>query len=135
MGSEMCIRDRGTSDRQTLQAMREAESYPGPSLIIAYTHCIAHGINMAKGLEQQKLASESGHWPLYRYDPRRTAEGKNPLQLDSKSPSIPLKEYIYNENRYRILTKSNPEAARHLLDGAQKAVDEKWAKLAEMAQS
>ncbi len=125
----------GASDRQTLQAIREAEAYPGPLLIIAYTHCIAHGINMAKGLEQQKLASQAGHWPLYRYDPRRKNHDQNPLQLDSKAPSIPLKDYIYNENRYRVLTQSNPEVARILLGDAEKAVAERWAKLAEMAKA
>ena len=93
----------GANDRQTLNAIIEAESYDGPSIIIAYSQCIAHGINMAKGMEQQKLAVDSGHWPLYRYDPRLVDEGKNPFQLDSKAPSIPLKEYAYNENRYRML--------------------------------
>lgn len=123
----------GANDAHTLRAIREAEAYEGPSLIIAYTHCIAHGINMAKGLEQQKLASQSGHWPLYRFDPQRKSEGKNPLQLDSKAPSIPLQEYIYNENRYRVLTQSNPKVAKTLLDEAQNMVNERWAKLEEMA--
>jgi pyruvate-ferredoxin/flavodoxin oxidoreductase len=123
----------GASDRQTVQAFLEAESYPGPSLIIAYSHCIAHGINMAKGLDQQKLATQSGHWPLYRYDPRRKLDEKNPLQLDSKAPSIPLKAYIYNENRYRVLAQTNPAAAEVLLADAQEAVNEQWQRLEEMA--
>ena len=116
----------GANDRQTLNAILEAESYPGPSMVIAYSHCIAHGINMAKGMEQQDLAVQSGHWPLYRYDPRRRAEGKNPFQLDSKAPQIPLKDYAYNENRYRMLTQSNPEAAESLLKEAQEAVWQRW---------
>lgn len=123
----------GSSDRQTLHAIQEAVAYDGPSLIIAYSHCIAHGINMTKGLEQQDLAVKSGHWPLYRYDPRRMGEGKNPFQLDSKEPSIPLKTYIYNENRYRILTQSDPATADALLEAGQAAVKAQWERLAEMA--
>lgn len=123
----------GANDRQTLQAFLEAESYPGPSLIIAYSHCIAHGINMAKGLEQQSLATQSGHWPLYRFDPRLAEEGKNPFQLDSKEPSIPLKQYAYNENRYRMLEQSNPVVAAQLMEGAQEAVKERWKKYEELA--
>ena len=112
----------GASDIHTLDAIREAESYDGPSLVIAYSHCIAHGIDMAKGMQQQKLAVETGHWPLYRYDPRLAAEGKHPLQLDSKEPSKPLSEYLYNESRYRQLTQSDPDTAAHLLERAQEAV-------------
>ena len=123
----------GASDAQTVRAISEAEAYPGVSLIIAYAHCIAHGINMTKGMEQQALATKSGHWPLYRYDPRRHDEGKNPLQLDSKAPSIPLKEYIYNENRYTVLTQSDPAAAATLLIAGQKYVNEHWQKLEAMA--
>ena len=119
----------GASDQQTLRALVEAESYPGPSLIVAYSHCIAHGIDMANGLTQQKLASESGYWPLYRFDPRLAAQGKNPLQLDSAPPKIKLKDYIYNESRYRMLLRSNPEHAAHLLEGAQAYVDERWKRL------
>jgi pyruvate-ferredoxin/flavodoxin oxidoreductase len=123
----------GANDAHTIRAFLEAESYDGPSLIIAYSHCIAHGIDMSKGLDQQKLAVDSGHWPLYRYDPRRKAEDKNPLQLDSKPPKISLKDYIYNENRYRMLTKSNPKAAARLLEEAQKAVHERWQRYQQMA--
>ncbi|GIV77592.1 pyruvate:ferredoxin (flavodoxin) oxidoreductase [Litorilinea aerophila] len=125
----------GANDAHTVRAFLEAESYPGPSLIIAYSHCIAHGINMAKGMEQQRLATESGYWPLYRYDPRRKAEGKNPLQLDSKAPRIPLKDYAYNENRYRMLTQTDPEAAERLLQAAQEAVWERWRRYEELARS
>ena len=123
----------GASDRQTLQAIQEAESYDGPSLVIAYSHCIAHGINMAKGLEQQALATKSGYWPLYRYDPRRKAQGQNPFQLDSKPASIPLKEYAYNENRYRVLEQTNPVAAAKLMTQAQAALSERWQTYEELA--
>src|SRR5690606_6383389 len=97
----------GADDQQTLRAMLEAEAHDGPSLIIAYSHCIAHGIDMRRGLEQQKLAVQSGAWPLYRYNPAREAEGKNPLTLDSKAPSIPLEQYLYNETRFRMLLQSD----------------------------
>jgi pyruvate-ferredoxin/flavodoxin oxidoreductase len=123
----------GANDRQTVRAFLEAESYDGPSLIIAYSTCIAHGIDMALGMEQEKLAVQSGHWPLYRYDPRRRTEGKNPLQLDSKAPSIPLKEYAYNENRYRMLAQSDPQAASRLLVRAQQAVLDRWRRYEHMA--
>ncbi|MCX6049363.1 MAG: pyruvate:ferredoxin (flavodoxin) oxidoreductase, partial [Chloroflexi bacterium] len=123
----------GANDRQTLQAFIEAEAYNGPSIIIAYSHCIAHGINMAKGLEQQALATQSGYWPLYRYDPRLKTQGKNPFQLDSKAPQINLKEYAYNENRYRVLLQSNPVAAEQLMQEAQAAVKERWHKYEELA--
>ncbi len=123
----------GASDTQTVRAFLEAESYDGPSIIIAYSHCIAHGIDMAKGMQQQKLATDSGYWPLYRYDPRLKAEGKNPLQLDSRPPRIPLKDYAYNEARYRMLTQTNPEAAARLLAEAQAAVLEHWRRYEQMA--
>ena len=123
----------GANDRQTLQAIQEAEAYPGPSLIIAYSQCIAHGIDMAKGMDQQRLAVESGYWPLYRFDPRQTLEGKNPLHLDSKAPKIPFKEYAYNENRYRMLAASDPEAADVLMKEAQAAVLLRWKRYEEMA--
>ena len=118
----------GANDAQTVRAFMEAESYDGPSLIIAYSHCIAHGIDMTKGLEQQDLAVKSTYWPLYRYDPRLKDEGKNPFQLDSKKPRKPisLADYAYNENRYRMLLQSKPEAAEALMDAAQEAVNERW---------
>ncbi|HEY3368279.1 MAG TPA: pyruvate:ferredoxin (flavodoxin) oxidoreductase [Symbiobacteriaceae bacterium] len=108
----------GANDAQTLKAFQEAEAYEGVSLIIAYSHCIAHGIDMAKGLAQQKLATESGHWPLYRYNPALKADGKNPLTLDSKAPKIPVKEYAYGETRYRMLEQQNPEVAARLMEEA-----------------
>jgi pyruvate-ferredoxin/flavodoxin oxidoreductase len=123
----------GANDRQTLQAIQEAESYDGPSLVIAYSHCIAHGINMAKGLAQQALAAQTGYWPLYRYDPRLKEQGKNPFQLDSKAPSAPLKEYAYNENRYRVLEQTKPVAAAQLLEQAQAVVNERWKTYEELA--
>jgi pyruvate-ferredoxin/flavodoxin oxidoreductase len=123
----------GANDAHTIRAFLEAEAYHGPSLIIAYSHCIAHGIDMAKGLNQQKLAVESGYWPLYRYNPMLKAEGKNPLQLDSKPPQIPLKEYVYNETRYRMLEQSHPEVAAQLLAAAQEAVYERWQKYQHLA--
>jgi pyruvate-ferredoxin/flavodoxin oxidoreductase len=116
----------GADDSQTLKALIEAEAHPGPSLIIAYSHCIAHGIDMSKGMNQQKLAVESGYWPLYRYNPALAVDGKNPFQLDSKDPKMPLKDYIYTEGRYRILQQSNPEVAKELLGLAQAAVEERW---------
>jgi pyruvate-ferredoxin/flavodoxin oxidoreductase len=102
----------GGSDTQTIKAFREAEAYPGPSLIIAYSHCIAHGYDMAFGLNQQKSAVLSGYWPLARYNPSLRAQGKNPFQLDSKAPSIPLKQYMYEEARYSMLARSHPREAR-----------------------
>ncbi|MCD6290251.1 MAG: pyruvate:ferredoxin (flavodoxin) oxidoreductase [Anaerolineae bacterium] len=123
----------GANDAHTVRAFLEAESYDGPSLIIAYSHCIAHGIDMEKGFQQQKLAVDSGYWILYRYDPRRKVEGKNPLQLDSRAPKIPLKEYAYNEVRYRTLLRTNEEAAERLLAEAQKFVEEHWHKYEQLA--
>lgn len=123
----------GASDLQTAKAFQEAESYNGPSIIIAYSQCIAHGINMRHGLDQQKAAVNSGHWILYRYDPRRRDEDKNPLQLDSKAPSIPLADYIYQETRYKMLTKSMPKRAKKLLIEAEKIVQNRWSKYQEMA--
>ncbi|MGQ9681053.1 MAG: pyruvate:ferredoxin (flavodoxin) oxidoreductase [Anaerolineae bacterium] len=112
----------GAAPAQTLKAFVEAESYPGPSLIIAYSHCIMHGINMTKGLAEDKKAVESGYWPLYRYDPRLAEQGKNPLQLDSRPAKVPLEEYYYGENRFRTLKQSRPEVAAQLLEAAKKDV-------------
>jgi pyruvate-ferredoxin/flavodoxin oxidoreductase len=105
----------GANTNQTVRAFVEAEAYPGPSLIIAYTQCINHGIDMTTGYEEQKKAVACGHWPLYRFDPRLKAEGKNPLQLDSKPPTIKFDEYAYGENRYKSLKQSRPEAAEQLM--------------------
>jgi len=116
----------GANDAQTVRAFLEAEAYNGPSLIIAYSHCIAHGYNLVNGMEQQKSAVLSGCWPLIRYNPSLLKEGKNPLQLDSKPPTLPLEEYIYKETRYKMLLKSNPEAAKRLLKLAKEEVTKRW---------
>jgi pyruvate-ferredoxin/flavodoxin oxidoreductase len=112
----------GANDQQVVKAFTEAESFSGPSLIIAYCPCIAHGYDLAYGGQQQKLAVESGSWPLYRFDPRRLAQGLNPLRLDSEAPKIPLADYIYNETRYRMLRNLSPERARLLLERAEDEV-------------
>ena len=116
----------GASDQQTLSAFLEADAYPGPSLIIAYSHCIAHGIDMRKGLDQQKLAVQSGFWPLYRYNPLLAQEGKNPLTIDSKEPTVPFEQYAYNETRYRMLVQSDEARAEMLLKLAQQDVKSRW---------
>ena len=123
----------GANDTQVLKAFLEAEAYDGPSLIIAYGHCIAHGIEMSQGLAHQKLAVELGYWPLYRFNPLRAAEQKNPLQLDSKEPSIPLRDYMYTEGRFSMLQKSSPEEAERLLAAAQADVQERWRTYMQMA--
>jgi pyruvate-ferredoxin/flavodoxin oxidoreductase len=116
----------GGNDAQTLRAFREAEAYPGPSLIIAYSHCIAHGYDLRHGMDQQKAAVLSGHWPLFRYNPESAREGRPALELDSKAPSWPLKKYAYNETRYTMLAHSDPETARRLLEKAQEDVLAHW---------
>jgi len=123
----------GANDTQTLKAILEAEAYDGPSIIIAYSHCIAHGYDMAQGMEHQKLAVNSAHWPLYRYNPENVKEGKNPLKLDSRAPKIKLEEYIYTEQRYKMLQKMDPERAKYLLGIAQAEVDKKWSHYEQLA--
>jgi len=123
----------GAKDAQTVRAFLEAESYDGPSIIIAYSPCIEHGYDLAKGAEQQELAVNSGYWPIFRYDPRRKAAGQNPLQLDSKAPKIPLKDYAYRETRYKMLTKVDPERAAQLLEQAQQDVKANWNLYEQMA--
>jgi pyruvate-ferredoxin/flavodoxin oxidoreductase len=123
----------GASDQQTLKAIIEAEAFDGPSLVIAYAQCINHGIDMAKGLEQQKLAVQSGHWPLYRYNPDLAAEGKNPLVIDSKEPTISFEQYAYNETRYRMLVQSDEARAEMLLKEAQQDVKSRWNLYEQMA--
>lgn len=124
----------GANPAQALKAFQEAERFPGPALIIAYSHCIAHGIDMKNGMQQQKLAVKSGYWPLYRYNPLRSAEGQNPMQLDADEPSIPLAEYMYNENRFKILLRQNPEQAKLLLAAAEKDVRQRWQRYKKLAQ-
>jgi pyruvate-ferredoxin/flavodoxin oxidoreductase len=116
----------GANDSQTVKAFLEAEAYEGPSLIIAYSHCIAHGYETVHGLEQQKAAVASGYFPLFRYDPRLTAHGKPTLQLDSKPPSIGLEKFELNEGRFSMLTQQHPEAAASLLALAQADVHARW---------
>jgi pyruvate-ferredoxin/flavodoxin oxidoreductase len=123
----------GSSDMQTVKAFLEAEAWDGPSIIIAYSHCIAHGYDMKHGLDQQKLAVQSGYWPLFRYNPALAPQGKNPFQLDSKAPAIPLEKYIYNETRYTMLVHSAPESAAALLKDAQEDVRIRWRMYEHMA--
>jgi pyruvate-ferredoxin/flavodoxin oxidoreductase len=123
----------GANPQQTLLAMREAEEYNGPALILAYSHCIAHGYDMSDGLKQQKLATQSGYWPLIRFNPALRDVGKKPFVLDSPRPSIPLEDYAYNEMRYRSLLKTHPDAAAKLMKSAQELVDMRWATYEHMA--
>jgi pyruvate-ferredoxin/flavodoxin oxidoreductase len=123
----------GANQNQVVKAMMEAEAYDGPALILAYSHCINHGIDMITGYNAQKLAVDSGHWPLYRYNPDLAVEGKNPLIIDSKDPTIGLSDYIYKENRYKMLQRSNPDASKMYLDLAQKSVIAKFNMLKQMA--
>ncbi len=116
----------GANPAQTAKAIAEAEAYDGPSLIIAYSHCINHGINLANGLEQQQKAVACGHWPLYRYNPALEDAGKNPLHVDSKAPTMPFAEYALSENRYRMLKMMNPEHADELMELSQKDVTKSW---------
>ena len=124
----------GYSDLQTVRAFNEADAYDGPSIILAYSHCIAHGITMSKGLDEQKAAVESGHYPLFRYNPALAKEGKNPLKLDSKPPSISFEDFAYRETRFKMLTKSKPERAKMLLDMAQSEINSRWQLYQEMAE-
>jgi pyruvate-ferredoxin/flavodoxin oxidoreductase len=124
----------GNKDVHTLKVFQEAESWDGPSLIIAYSPCTAHGIDLTKNHQQQNMAVKSGYWSLYRYDPRRELQGKNPLQLDSKEPSMPLGDYYKTENRFSILWRTHPENAKKLLDTEQKAVLERYQHLKQLAE-
>jgi len=124
----------GANTPQTIKAFKEAEAHNGPSIIIAYSHCISHGLkDIRDGLTQQKLAVQSGHWILCRRDPALAEQGKNPLQLDCKAATVPLQDYIYNETRYTMLQKSHPEAAAKLLEEAQADIPKKWAQYAKLA--
>ena len=123
----------GAADQQTLNAFIEADSYDGPSLIIAYSHCISHGYDLRMGLNQQKLAVQSGAWPLYRFNPALTAEGKNPLSIDSKDPTVPFETYAYNETRYKMLVQSDEQRAESLLKLAKKDIKGRWELYRQMA--
>jgi pyruvate-ferredoxin/flavodoxin oxidoreductase len=124
----------GANPNQAVKAFVEAESYDGPSLILSYTHCIAHGINMETGYLEQKKAVNCGHWPLYRFDPRLSDEGKNPLQLDSKEPTEDFEDYAYGENRYRSLQKANPEVAAQLMELAKKDCAKQYSLLKKLSE-
>jgi pyruvate-ferredoxin/flavodoxin oxidoreductase len=123
----------GSNDAQTIRAFVEAEAYDGPSLILAYSHCIAHGYDLKLGLSQQKAAVTSGYWPLFRYNPERAEQGLNPFQLDSRPPKSSLKEYMYKEGRFEMLRKSHPDRAAKLLELAQADVDNRWAEYSRLA--
>ena len=125
----------GADDLQTLKAFLEAEAYDGPSLIIAYSHCIAHGYDMSDGLRQQKLAVQTGSWPLYRYNPALAAQGKHPMMLDSKAPSLPLEQYAYNETRYRMLLQSDEVRAEKLMTHAKESIAQRWEQLERMKEN
>ena len=116
----------GANPQHTLQAFREAEAYEGTSLILAYCHCIAHGFDLRHGMKQQDLATASGYWPLFRYNPAMRKVGERPFRLDSPRPTVPLKDYAYNELRYQALALTRPEEAAALLRQAQNDVDEKY---------
>ena len=125
----------GYSDAQTVRALAEAESYEGPSLVIAYSHCVGQGFDLGKeGYAHQRLAVDTGAWICYRFDPRLAAEGKNPLQLDSKDMSTPMEEFARTENRFAMLSKASPDAAAMLWDKAQKQVCTRWQLLKQQAE-
>ena len=123
----------GANPQQTLLAMREAEAYDGPALILAYSHCIAHGYDLKDGLSQQHNAVASGHWPLLRYNPTLRSKNQNPFVLDSPRPTMRLKDYAYNELRYKVLTITNPESAEKLMKHAQELVNLRWKNYEELA--
>jgi pyruvate-ferredoxin/flavodoxin oxidoreductase len=123
----------GASDAQTLKALAEAEAYDGPALVIAYSHCIAHGIAMHKGLEQQKLAVASGHWPLYRFNPDLAKQGKSPLCIDSKDPTATLDQYRAGETRFTMLKQADPGRADALAAVARKEAVSRWALYGQLA--
>ena len=115
------------NDAHTIKTIQEAEAFPGTSLVIAYSHCIAHGYDMMHGAEQQENAVKSGYWPLFRYNPLKPRGEK--FTLDSKAPSIPVKDFLYQETRFSILTRQNPEHAEQLLAQAQEGVQDHWERL------
>jgi pyruvate-ferredoxin/flavodoxin oxidoreductase len=125
----------GAKDAQTVRAIQEAESFPGTSIVIAYAHCIAHGLDMEKGLDQQSLAVESAYWPLFRYDPRRTATGESPLKLDSAPPSVDLLQYVEGENRYRQVKQANPERFATIMEQQQKHVKSRYQLYVDLAKA
>ena len=125
----------GAKDAQTVRAIQEAESFPGPSIVIAYAHCIAHGIEMEDGLDRQALAVDSGYWPLFRFDPRRVEAGESPLKLDSPPPKVPLMAYVEGENRYRMVQKADPARFKAIIETAQAQVDQRYHLYAELSKA
>jgi pyruvate-ferredoxin/flavodoxin oxidoreductase len=125
----------GAKDVHTVKAFQEAASYPGPALIIAYSHCIAHGYDLVLGPDQQKLAVASGYWPLYRYDPRRRAAGQSPLQLDSAAPNNQLQQFMVNETRFRMVEQKDPDRYKVLLESARKQVASRYSLYHQLAES
>jgi pyruvate-ferredoxin/flavodoxin oxidoreductase len=123
----------GAKDVQTIRAFLEAESYPGPSVLICYSPCIAHGVDMSNNLRQQDMAVNSGHWPLFRYDPRKIDAGENPLHMDSKAPSIPYRDYLASETRFSVLNRTHPDDAERFLKLAQKHVESKYSLYEQLA--
>jgi len=125
----------GAKDTQTLRVFHEAESFAGPSLIVAYSPCIAHGVDMLYNLRQQEAAVKSGHWPLFRFDPRLLETGGNPFKLDSAAPSRPIREFMESETRFAMLSRSHPEAAAQFMAEAQKDADRRYQGYLALAQS
>jgi pyruvate-ferredoxin/flavodoxin oxidoreductase len=125
----------GANDTQTLKAFVEAERYPGVSIIIAYSHCIAHGFDLKYGMDHQKMAVESGLWPIFRYDPSLIDEGKNPFSLDYKEPKLPVKEYMYSETRFKMMMKMDPERAKRYLEEAQRFAEKQWTRYSDLAKT
>jgi pyruvate-ferredoxin/flavodoxin oxidoreductase len=123
----------GSNPAQTIRTFLEAESYPGPSLILTYSHCIAHGINMTTSMSHQKDAVNSGFWPLYRYDPRNARAGEHPFHLDSKKPKISFRDFAMQEARFAMLSRSDPEQAEYLFNLAQRDIDDQWHYYEQMA--
>ena len=125
----------GAKDEHTLKSFLEAEAYDGPALIIAYSHCIAHGINMTTAMQNQKAAVLSGQWLLYRYNPELAARGENPLHIDSAAPKLPVADYLNLENRFKMLSQSRPEEAKRLFKQAQQNVDARWQQYQRLAEN
>jgi pyruvate-ferredoxin/flavodoxin oxidoreductase len=123
----------GANEQQAIEVLREAEAFDGPSLILAYGPCLAHGIDLAHGPDRQKAAVESGYWPIYRYDPRKTQEGLPAFRLECFEPSVPVADFMRKENRFRSLERSTPERAAMLFAAAQEQVDARWSRLEKLA--
>jgi pyruvate-ferredoxin/flavodoxin oxidoreductase len=125
----------GAKDAQTVNAFKEADSYSGVSVIVAYAHCIAHGYDLAQSIDQQNLAVDSAYWPLFRYDPRRVAAGESPLKMDSPAPKIDLSQFVQGETRFKQVEASNPEGFKKMMAQAQKDVREKYALYEQLAKA